>query len=150
VAESGFGGNGELVSSGDQLRARFGGLMLDYLTELMACSIYRVREQCCLIWTNCAGGREGNESRRRSTVAIAERLNYGGHWMVTTAHTDVINFLRHGVLPLNGEHAGDCHTTMSLVCTDEPSSTQYIPAHLRPDLSPRDRYPRLIQHESQR
>jgi hypothetical protein len=88
VADNRFGGNGKLASSGDQLRARLGGLVLDYPTELMACSIYRVREWCCLIWTNCAGGREGNESRRRSTVAIAERLNYDGHWIVTTAHID--------------------------------------------------------------
>jgi hypothetical protein len=64
MAESRFGGNGRLASSGDQLRARLGGLVLDYPTELMACSIYRVRERCCLIWMNCTGGREGNESRR--------------------------------------------------------------------------------------
>jgi hypothetical protein len=99
-------------------------------------------------WMNCASGREGNELRRRSTVAIAERLNYNGHWMVTTAHTDAINFLRCGVLTVNGEHASDCRSPTSPVCTDKPSSTQYIPAHQRQDLSPRDRYLRLIQHES--
>jgi hypothetical protein len=70
--------------------------------------------------------------------------------MVTTAHTDVINFLRRGVLTVNGEHAGDCRTATSPVCTDEPLSTQYIPAHPRLDLSPRDHYPRLIQRESRR
>jgi hypothetical protein len=150
VAESRFGGNGKLASSGDQLRARLGGFVLDYPTELMACSIYRVREWCCLIWTNCGGGREGNESRRRSTVAIAERLNYGGHWMVTSAHTDAINLLRCGVHSMNSEHAGDCRSATSSVCTDEPSSTQYILAHPRRDLSPRDCYPRLIQRESRR
>jgi hypothetical protein len=113
-------------------------------------SIYSVLEWWRLIWTNCAGGREGNESRRRSIVAIAGRLNYDGHWMVTTAHTDAINFLRRGVLTVNGENAGDCRTATSLVCTDEPSSTQYIPAHPRPDLTPCDRYPHLIQRESRR
>jgi hypothetical protein len=128
VAESRFGGNGKLASSGDQLRARLGGLVLDYPTELMACSIYKVCERCCLIWTNCAGGREGNKSRRWSTVATAERLNYDGHWMVTSAHTDVINLLRRGVHPVNGEHVGDCRSATSSVCTDEPLSTQYIPA----------------------
>jgi hypothetical protein len=81
-------------------------------------------------------------------VVIAGRLNYSGHWMVTTAHTDAINFLRRGVLTVNGKHAGDCRTATSPVCTDEPSSTQYILAHPQLDLSPRDRYPRLIQRES--
>jgi hypothetical protein len=107
-------------------------------------------EQWCLIWTNCAGGREGNESRRRSIVAIAERLNYDGHWMVTTAPTDAINFLKRGTLTVNGEHAGDSRSATSPVCPDEPSCTQYIPAHPRQDLSPRDRYPRLIRRESRR
>jgi hypothetical protein len=107
------------------------------------CAQFSVLERWCLIWTNCADGREGNESRR-STVAIVERLNYDGHWMVTTAHTDAINFLRRGTLTVNGEHAGDSRSATSPVCTDEPSSTQYILAHLRQDLSPRDRYPRLI------
>jgi hypothetical protein len=150
VAESRFGGNEKLASSGDQLRARLGGLVLDYPTELMACSIYIVHERCCLIWANCAGGREGNESRRRSTVATAERLNYGGHWIVTSTHTDTINLLRCSVHPVNGEHAGDCRSATSSVCTYEPSRTQYIPAHPRRDLSPRDRYPCLIQRESRR
>jgi hypothetical protein len=119
-------------------------------TQQIVLSIYSVLERWRLIWTNCAGSREGNESRRRSTVPIAGRLNYGGHWMVTTAHTDAINFLRRDVLTMNGKHAGDCRTATSPVCTDEPSSTQYIPAHPRPDLSPRDRYQRLIQRESRR
>jgi hypothetical protein len=130
--------------------AQLGGSVLDYPMDPSVCSIYSVLERWCLIWTNCAGGREGNESRWRSTVAIAERLNYGDHWMVTTAHTDAINFLRRGALMVNGEHAGDSHSATSPVCTNEPSSTQYIPAHLRQDLSPHDRYPRLIWHESRR
>jgi hypothetical protein len=50
----------------------------------------------------------------------------GGHWMVTSAHTDAIILLRRGVHPVNGEHAGDCRSATSSVCTDEPSSTQYI------------------------
>jgi hypothetical protein len=124
--------------------------VLDYPTDLLVCSIYSVLERWCLIWTNCAGGREGNESRRRSTVAIAERLNYDGHWMVTMAHTNAINFLRRGALTVNGEHAGDSRSATSPVCTDEPSSTQYIPAHPRQDLSPHDCYPRLIRRESRR
>jgi hypothetical protein len=127
MAESRFGGNGRLASSGDQLRARLGGLVLDYPTELMACSIYRVRERCCLIWMNCTGGREGNESRRWSTVAIAKWLNYGGHWIVTTAHTDAINFLRRGALSVNGEHAGDSRPAMSPVWITEGHRGHSVP-----------------------
>ena len=41
VAESRFGGNEKLVSSSDQLRARLGGWMRDYSTDLTVCSIYR-------------------------------------------------------------------------------------------------------------
>jgi hypothetical protein len=144
VAQSRIGGNSELASSGEQLEARLGGLVLDYSTDPSVCSIYSALERWCLIWTNCAGGREGNESRQRSTVATAERLNYDDHWMATMAHTDVINFLRRGVHMGNNEHTGDCRSTTSSVCTDEPSSTQYIPTHPRRDLSPRDRYPHLI------
>jgi hypothetical protein len=144
VAESRFVGNLKLASSGEQLETWLGGLVLDYPTDPSVCLIYSVLERWCLIWMNCAGDREGNESRWRSTVTIAERLNYDCHWMVTTAHTDAINFLRRGVLTVNGEHAGDCRSATSPVCTDEPSSTQYIPAHPRQDLSPRDRYHRLI------
>jgi hypothetical protein len=48
-------------------------------------------------------------------VAIAERLNYDGHWMVTTTHTDTINFLRRGALTVNGEHAGDSRSATSPV-----------------------------------
>jgi hypothetical protein len=59
VAESRFGGNEKLASSGDQLRARLGGLVLDYPMELMVCSIYRVHEQWCPISRRCAGGRRG-------------------------------------------------------------------------------------------
>jgi hypothetical protein len=33
--------------------------MGNYPTDLMACSIYRVRERCCPIQRDCAGGREG-------------------------------------------------------------------------------------------
>jgi hypothetical protein len=122
--------------------------VLDYPTDPSVSSIYSVLERWRLIWTNCSSGREGNESRRRSTVATAERLNYGGHWMVTTAHTDAINFLRHGALTVNGEHVGDSCLATSPGCTDEPSRTQYILAHSRQDLSPRDHYPRLIRRES--
>jgi hypothetical protein len=53
--------------------------VLDYPMDPSMCSIYSVLERWCLIWTNYDGGREGNESRRRSTVAIVERLDYGGH-----------------------------------------------------------------------
>jgi hypothetical protein len=148
VAENRFGGNLKLASSGEKLETRLGGLVLDYRTDPSVCLIYSVLERWCFIWMNCAGGREGNESRRRSTVAIAERLNYDGHWMVTTAHIDAINFLRRGILTVNGEHVGDCRSATLPVCTDEPSSTQYFPAHPRQDLSPRDHYPRLIQRES--
>jgi hypothetical protein len=70
--------------------------------------------------------------------------------MVTTAHTDAISVLRCGVLTVNGEHAGDSRLATSPVCIDEPSSTQYTPAHPRQELSPRDRYPRLIRRESRR
>jgi hypothetical protein len=97
--------------------------VLDYPTDLSVCSIYSVLERWCSIWTNCADGQEGNESRRRYTMATAERLNYDGYWMVTTAHTDAINFLRRGALTVNGEHAGDSRSATSPVCTDERSST---------------------------
>jgi hypothetical protein len=60
VAQSRFGGNLELASSGEQLEARLGGLVRDNPTDPSVCSIYSVLEQSCLIWTNCAGGREGN------------------------------------------------------------------------------------------
>jgi hypothetical protein len=36
--------------------------MGNYPMELMACSIYRDWERWCLIWKNCAGGREGGMS----------------------------------------------------------------------------------------
>jgi hypothetical protein len=124
--------------------------VLDYPTDHSVCSIYSVLERWRLIWTNCAGGREGNESRRRSTVATAERLNYDDHRMATMAHTDALNFIRRGALTVNGEHTGDSRSATSPVCTDEPSSTQYIPVHSRQDLSPCDRYSRLIRRESRR
>jgi hypothetical protein len=78
-------------------------------------------------------------------VAIAGRLNYDGYWMVTTAHTDMINVLRRGALTVNGEHAGDGRSAMSPVRTDEQPSTHYFQAHPRQDLSPCDRYLRLIR-----
>jgi hypothetical protein len=59
-------------------------------------------------------------------VAIAGQLNYGGHWMVTTAHADAINVLRHGTLTVNGEHASDSRSATSLVRTDEQPSAQYF------------------------
>jgi hypothetical protein len=45
VTENGFGGNEKLASSGDRLRARFGGLVLDYPMELTAGSIYSRQER---------------------------------------------------------------------------------------------------------
>jgi hypothetical protein len=64
--------------------------------------------------------------------------------MVTTAHDDAINVLRHGALTANGEHAGDDRSATSPVRTDEQPSAQYFQAHPRQDLSPRDRYSCLI------
>jgi hypothetical protein len=46
---------------------------------------------------------------------------YGSYWRD--------NFLRRGVLTVNGEPAGEYHTPTSPVCTDEQASPQYIPAH---------------------
>jgi hypothetical protein len=45
VAESRFGGNLELASSGEQLEARLVGLVLDYPTDPSVCSIYSVLER---------------------------------------------------------------------------------------------------------
>jgi hypothetical protein len=45
VAENRFGGNEKLASSGDRLRAQFGGLVLDYPTKLTAGSIYSRKER---------------------------------------------------------------------------------------------------------
>jgi hypothetical protein len=59
VAENRFGAIEKLASSSDQLRARLGGLVLDYPTELMACPIYRVRERWPVNWTKTRGGRRG-------------------------------------------------------------------------------------------
>jgi hypothetical protein len=39
------------------------------------------------------------------------------------------NFLRRGVLTMNGEPAGEYRTATSPVCTNEQASPQYIPAH---------------------
>jgi hypothetical protein len=116
--------------AGEQLGAQLGGSVLDYTTDPSVCSIYNVLERCCLIWTNCASSREGNESWRQSTVAIAERLNYGGHWMVTTAHADAINFLWRGALTVNSEHAGDSRSATSPVRMTEGQR-----GHSVPDLS---------------
>jgi hypothetical protein len=63
-------------------------------------------------------------------VAIAERLNYGGHWMVTTAHADAINFLWRGALTVNSEHAGDSRSATSPVRMTEGQR-----GHSVPDLS---------------
>jgi hypothetical protein len=134
--------SGALVNNWRQVLVLWMG---NYPTELMACSIYRVRERCCPIWRDCAGSREEGESLLCSTVAIAGRLNYGGYWMVTTAHTDAINVLRRGALTVNGERAGDDLSAMSPVRTDEQPSTQYFHAHPRQDLSPCDRYSCLIR-----
>jgi hypothetical protein len=45
--------------------------------------------------------------------------SYGGHWAVTTTHDDARNVLRHGTPTVNGVHAGDGRSAMSLVRTDE-------------------------------
>jgi hypothetical protein len=45
VAESRFVGNLELASSGEQLEARLGGLVLDYPTDPSVCLIYSVLER---------------------------------------------------------------------------------------------------------
>jgi hypothetical protein len=45
VAQSRFGGNLELASSGEQLEARLGGLVRAYPTDPSVCSIYRVLER---------------------------------------------------------------------------------------------------------
>jgi hypothetical protein len=46
-------------------------------------------------------------------------MGYGGHWAVTTAHDDPINFLRHGAPMMNGVHVGDGRLAMSPVRADE-------------------------------
>jgi hypothetical protein len=65
--------------------------------------------------------------------------------MVTMAHADAINVLRRGSLTVNGEHAGDGRSATMPVRTNEQPSAQYFQAHPRQDLSPGDRYPRLIR-----
>jgi hypothetical protein len=47
VAQSRIGGNSELASSGEQLEARLGGLVLDYSTDPSVCSIYSALEWWC-------------------------------------------------------------------------------------------------------
>jgi hypothetical protein len=49
VAENGFEGNEKLASSGDRLRVRFGGLVLDYPTKLTTGSIYSRQERGALV-----------------------------------------------------------------------------------------------------
>jgi hypothetical protein len=49
----------ELASSGEQLEARLGGLVLDYPTDPSVYSIYSVLERWPPILDWCAGGRRG-------------------------------------------------------------------------------------------
>jgi hypothetical protein len=63
----------ELASSGEQLRAQLGGLVLDYPMDPPVCSIYSVLERWCSIWTKCTSGREG----KRVTGAVIRGLHRG-------------------------------------------------------------------------
>jgi hypothetical protein len=58
--------------------------MCNYPMELMACSIYRVRERCCPIRRECAGGREGGwvtaMNYRGNRRAIELRWLLDGHY----------------------------------------------------------------------
>jgi hypothetical protein len=59
VAENRFGENEKLANSGEQLEARLGGLVRDYPTDPMVCSIYSVRERWPVNWTKTRGGQRG-------------------------------------------------------------------------------------------
>jgi hypothetical protein len=62
VAQSRFGGNLELASSGEQLEARLGGLVRDYPTDPVVCLIYSVLEWWPPILDWRASGRRRKES----------------------------------------------------------------------------------------
>jgi hypothetical protein len=70
VAENRFGGNENLVSSGDQLRARLGGWMRDYSMDLTVCSIYRTWGWWLVNLSWRGGGRRVKRVRSRELGGI--------------------------------------------------------------------------------
>jgi hypothetical protein len=79
VAENRFGGNLKLASSSEQLEAQLGGLVLDYLTDLKARSIYRLWGRWCvnLDW------RDGGRRRKGSLAPEISGFHRGGSPAIT-------------------------------------------------------------------
>jgi hypothetical protein len=74
-----IGGNGKLASSGDQLRAQLGGLVLDYPTDPSVCSIYSVLER----WHVNLGWRGGDRRRKESQAHEISGFHRGGSPAIT-------------------------------------------------------------------
>jgi hypothetical protein len=87
VAENRLGENEKLASSGDELRARLGGLVLDYPTELMACPIYRVREWWPVDWMKTRGGRRGRGALAQALSGFHRGGPSGDHRICLTRLT---------------------------------------------------------------
>jgi hypothetical protein len=79
VAENRFGGNLKLASSGEQLEAWLGGLVLDYLTDPKARSTYKLWGW----WHVNLGWRGGGRRRKVSLALEISGFHHGGSPAIT-------------------------------------------------------------------
>jgi hypothetical protein len=75
VAETEIGGNEKFMVSGELLEARLGGLVRDYLTELVVRSIYNGLKWWPGIWTKTCDGRRKRKLLARLIVANSPAMN---------------------------------------------------------------------------
>jgi hypothetical protein len=87
VAENRFGENEKLASSGEQLEARLGGLVRDYPTDSMVCSIYSIHERWPVNWTKTHGGRRGRGALAQALSGFHRGGPSGNHRICLTRLT---------------------------------------------------------------